>query len=57
MSAIAEFFHMGGYGFYVWSSYALAFLVLIANVLIPLYRTRDVKRRLQGGARRTGSLS
>lgn len=27
MSA-SEFFHMGGYAFYVWSSYALALVVL-----------------------------
>jgi heme exporter protein D len=31
-----EFFHMGGYGFYVWSSYGIALLVLVANVLSPI---------------------
>jgi heme exporter protein D len=27
---------MGGYGFYVWSSYGIALLVLVANVLSPI---------------------
>jgi heme exporter protein D len=31
-----EFFHMGGYGFYVWSSYGIALLVLVANLLSPI---------------------
>ena len=31
-----EFFHMGGYGFYVWTSYGIALLVLVANVLSPI---------------------
>lgn len=33
-----EFFHMGGYGFYIWSTYALAFIVLVLNTIIPLRR-------------------
>ena len=28
MSDLAEFFHMGGYAAYVWSSYALTLLVI-----------------------------
>jgi heme exporter protein D len=31
-----EFFHMGGYGFYVWTSYGIALLVLLANLLSPI---------------------
>jgi heme exporter protein D len=31
-----EFFHMGGYGFYVWTSYGIALLVLVANLLSPI---------------------
>lgn len=51
MNAVAEFFHMGGYGFYVWSSYGLALVVLVMNVLVPLQRQRDLKRRLASGTR------
>jgi heme exporter protein D len=30
---MAEFFAMGGYGFYVWWSYAVAALVVIAEIV------------------------
>ena len=30
-----EFLHMGGYAAYVWSSYGIALVVLLANVLLP----------------------
>ncbi len=43
----AEFFAMGGYGFYVWGSYALAAAVLAYNVLMPLRRNRTVRRALR----------
>jgi len=34
-----EFFHMGGYAFYVWTSYGIALAVLLINVILP-YRQR-----------------
>ena len=44
-----EFFHMGGYAFYVWTSYGLTLIVLVANVLAPLKQRRkllaDLARR------------
>ena len=43
----AEFFAMGGYGFYVWGSYLLAVVVLTLNVLIPLRRNKHVRRALR----------
>ncbi len=30
-----EFFAMGGYAFYVWTSYALACVILAWNILLP----------------------
>lgn len=42
-----EFFAMGGYAPYVWGSYVVATVVLLANVLIPLRRRRTVMRRLR----------
>jgi len=33
---MSEFLHMGGYGFYVWTSYGIALLILVANVLSPI---------------------
>ena len=29
----SEFFHMGGYAVYVWSSYGLALLLVVANIV------------------------
>lgn len=41
----AQFFHMGGYAFFVWSAYAVTAAVLVLNVVLPL---RERKRLLRG---------
>ncbi len=46
MSALIEFLRMGGYGPYVWSCYGLTAVVLLLNVLVPLYRERRFLRLL-----------
>ena len=51
METVREFFHMGGYAFYVWSAYGVAFVVLVANIIVPLLRARDLRARLQRQAR------
>ena len=33
MATLGQFFHMGGYAFYVWTAYALAAIVLVLNVV------------------------
>ena len=43
-----EFFAMGGYANYVWLSYGLSFLVIVANVWWAYGRLNRVKRRLTG---------
>lgn len=52
MKSLAEFFAMGGYAVYVWSSYALAAVVLVWNVVQPLRRERRLMQSLAGRARR-----
>lgn len=47
-----EFFHMGGYAFYVWTSYGLAFVVLLANLIIPFNQERNILRTLARKLRR-----
>lgn len=47
----SEFLAMGGYGLYVWGSYAAAALVLVFNVVSALGRERSVRRQLQDLAR------
>lgn len=46
MNAITEFFAMGGYAFYVWSSYGIVAVVLIANVIAVRHRRRVLMREL-----------
>ena len=50
----SEFLHMGGYAFYVWTSYALAAVLLIANVVVPMLNARRTRRDLAGKLRREG---
>jgi heme exporter protein D len=49
-----EFLHMGGYAFYVWTSYGLAAAILIANLLVPMLNSRRQRRELIGKLRREG---
>jgi heme exporter protein D len=53
---LSDFFHMGGYAFYVWTSYALAAVVLVANLLAPLVAGRRARRELIGTLKRGGKL-
>jgi len=49
-----EFFHMGGYGFYVWTSYGLALLVLLANLLSPILLKKKLLSELARREQRAG---
>lgn len=50
MNAFTDWLAMGGYGWYVWLSYAAGLLVLVVNVWLPLrYHRRLTKRRASGG--------
>ncbi len=40
----SEFFHMGGYGFYVWGSYAVTLLLMLAEPLLARQRHRQALR-------------
>lgn len=44
---------MGGYGFYIWVSYAAAGVILLVNVLLPLREAKMVYRRLRAYYRTT----
>lgn len=46
----AEFLAMGGYGLYVWGSYAAAFVCMLAEPLMAAARHRRARRQaLQTG--------
>jgi len=49
---MSEFFHMSGYAFYVWTSYGLAFVILLANIIIPFNEKRALLRTLNRKLRR-----
>ena len=49
-----EFFNMGGYGFYVWSSYGIALVVLLLNIILPVRQHRKLLADIARRARRAG---
>lgn len=46
MSA-SEFFHMGGYAVYVWSSYGLALVVLGWVLISPIFTKKSIIKELK----------
>lgn len=42
-----QFWAMGGYAPYVWSSYGFAAVVLAANIVTPLIAHRRIKRAIR----------
>ena len=45
MTGLSDFFAMGGYGFYVWSSYAVAALVITGLYLWSRAGLRSAEKR------------
>lgn len=44
--SFSAFLHMGGYGFYVWSSFGLSFALLAIELLLLYKRRRTLLKRL-----------
>lgn len=42
----SEFFHMGGYAFFVWSSYGISTLLLGWVFISPIFRRKQIIREL-----------
>jgi len=51
---LQTFFHMGGYALYVWPSFLISFLVLLANVM---YSKSQYKRVVRETAKRAEALA
>jgi heme exporter protein D len=49
---MSEFFHMSGYGSYVWSAMAIFAVVLAFDAIAPLLKRRRVLRELRARTRR-----
>lgn len=49
--SFSDFIAMGGHGFYVWLSYAIALLIVVINIVSPVLLKRkvfsDLARRLR----------
>lgn len=50
-----EFLNMGGYAFYVWTSYAIALVVLVANFVAPMRRRTELMNSISRRLRRERS--
>lgn len=44
---LSEFFSMGGYATFVWSSYALTFIVLLLNWWLPRQQHKQNLKKLK----------
>jgi len=44
--SLSEFLHMGGYAFYVWTSYGLTFFVLAVTFLSPVLSKKRILKDL-----------
>ena len=40
---MSEFFHMGGYAWYVWGSYGITFACLALEIFFLLIKSREAK--------------
>jgi len=55
---IAEFFSMGGFGLYIWTSFGLTFLLMLAEILyLRQQRKTNLKRIRRIRAMNAGSSS
>ena len=45
--SISEFLDMGGYAFYVWSSYGLATVLLVWTFFSPIFSKKSIIKELR----------
>lgn len=52
----SDFFSMGGYGFYVWLSYGISFIAIVALIIQSIKQRKSVLRNVQREAQREARL-
>ena len=52
---MSDFFNMGGYAVFVWSSFGISFLVMLLNVIFPLLRRKQLLRDVRSYIKRNQS--
>ena len=45
--SVAEFFAMGHYAQYVWSAYGIMAIVLVGNIVEPIWRRKNLIKKLK----------
>ena len=45
--SVADFWHMGGYALFVWLSFGITYLLLVALTAYSHYQQKQFKRQLQ----------
>ncbi|MBV2127824.1 heme exporter protein CcmD [Arsukibacterium indicum] len=45
--SFSEFLAMGGYGFFVWLSFGLTYLLLVGLIAVSVYQQRQFKQQLK----------
>ena len=53
----ATFFHMGGYAVFVWSSYGLALLMVVVNIVSPIIERKRVIAQVKRAIKRDANNS
>ncbi len=53
----SEFFHMGGYAVFVWTSYGLALVMVVANIVSPIIERKRVISQVKRAIRRDANAS
>ena len=48
----SEFFDMGGYAFFVWTSYGLTLLIIVANIVSPMMQRKKVISKIKRAIKR-----
>ena len=49
---LAEFFHMGGYAFHVWTAYGVTLVLMVAHIVVARRKRKQIKRQISKALRR-----
>ena len=53
----SEFFNMGGYAFFVWTSYALTLIVIVLNIVSPILQRKKTIARIKRAIKREAVIN
>ncbi|NOR43018.1 MAG: heme exporter protein CcmD [Gammaproteobacteria bacterium] len=53
----SEFFNMGGYAFFVWTSYALTLVVIVLNIVSPMLQRKKTIARIKRAIKREAVIN